>query len=108
MPEWISRTIQVKDMPEGYFRERLLEYAETPEATVIVVAKHGAIGDWAAYCGWPSDVRPEIQADPDFRYYLAHLRNVEGVLTEGDKLSRDEASALFTDASEWPPKTYRP
>lgn len=105
---WIEKTMKISDLPAGYFRERLLEMAVSPETEVIVVAKHGYVDDWAAYIGWPMHVKNDFLVDPMNQYYLATLRDGLGVVAGGDKLQRDEAIAIFTDTSEWPPDRYRP
>jgi len=42
-----AKKIEVQDLPEGYFKERLLEIAKAPTSKVWVVAKDGMIGDIA-------------------------------------------------------------
>jgi hypothetical protein len=101
----ISKTIAIKDLPEGYFKERLTELCIDTSPVVIVVAMDGQIGDWAAYIGWPTfaAIKPEHRNN-DIAYYCFTTGEAEMVAMYGDKLSRDEAIHIFPKLLE---KVYR-
>ena len=110
--ESVYQFVAVANLPPGYYRDCLLEIVENPIVRVPIVAKAGAIGDWAAYIGWPpsvTDIKPEIRA-VDLRsvdYCTSHLGHPEGALRNGDKLSEAEATALFPDMAAWSTMGYR-
>jgi hypothetical protein len=100
-----TKQVAIKDLPEGYFKERLTELATSPDVEVCVVATKGGYEDWAAYLGWPrsiNDIKPEAQENA--RYYVARMSNPAGVASHGDKLSAKEAKFLWP----WIGLKYRP
>lgn len=101
-------TVKVCDLPEGYYKGRLSEMVVNSDVRVWVVAEEGSIGDWAAYIGWPqfNEIRPECRS-PEVMYYTTSHRLPEDVMALGDKLSREEAVALFPDFNDLCPAGYR-
>jgi hypothetical protein len=100
-----TKEISVKDLPAGYFKDRLTEFVLDTQSTVKVVAVNGAVGDWAAYIGWPEfdALKPHYQTD-DFAYNCTMTGGFDQVADHGDKLSCEEASAIFTALK---PERYR-
>lgn len=97
-PRWVAVEVPVSELPPGYFGERLQVLAASPDETVIVVAKHGQIGDWACYVGWPKALKSDEAAKYpayELEFYQANMTTIEGVLLHGDKLSEGEARAIF-------------
>lgn len=89
--------IKIKDLPEGYFKERLTDICVSPDVEVHVVAKLGYINDWAAYIGFPQllgEVKPQHQSDLAL-YLISGLYEPEDVEARGDKLGEEEACLLF-------------
>jgi hypothetical protein len=99
----VIRWVQVRDLPEGYFRERLTSMCEIEDAYVCVIAKPGHCEDWSAYIGWPryEHLTPEMRVQPSTSYYCTSVRLPIDVMHHGDKLSADEAIALFPGMHSW-------
>ncbi len=96
----LDKTVRVADLPAGYFSETFKKMVTDPEvADVVVVASIGHADDWAAYVGWPArrDLTSEVQDRPSTMYYCAVVRDAFGVAKHGDKLSKEEARALFPE-----------
>ena len=88
-------------------REFFEKVCVSTQAKVFVVAKEGAVKDWACYIGWP--VIETIMESERYRIgaesYCAQLDNPVGVLSNGDKLNEQEALMLFPN---WEHLKYRP
>jgi hypothetical protein len=100
-----SKTIAIKDLPDGYFKEQLTKFANE-EAEVNVVVVMGFADDWAAYIGWPSfdQIKPEHKDNDSIQYYCRAVRAAQHVADHGDKLSKREACAIFPAMN---PERYR-
>ena len=89
--------LRVSDLPECYFKERLVDLVKDPdESDVWVVAVEGVISDWTAYVGWPlsSQLKAE-RLNEDTFYYSTQHRAPGQVAERGDKLSYATAKAIF-------------
>ena len=92
-----SKQVAVKDLPDGWFKERLMVIAKSQENKVWVVAKDGFIGDWACYIGFPDEMSEYgITQDPS-GWYRHQLTNWLGVMRNGDKVDEATARALFPE-----------
>jgi len=97
MSETISTQFEVQELPDGWFKERLMLIAKSPSSKVWVVAKDGNIGDWACYIGFPDELSDYgITQDPS-GWYRHELTNQYGVLRHGDKVDEATARALFPE-----------
>ena len=92
-----AKKIEVQDLPEGYFKERLLEIAKAPTSKVWVVAKDGMIGDWACYIGWPDELSEYGEKQDETGWYRHELTHWQGVLRHGDKVDEAFARSIFTE-----------
>jgi hypothetical protein len=71
----------VKDLPTGFFKERLTELVKDPTiADVWLVAEEGFINDWAAYIGWPDLDQIVLEECPNAPYYCSAVRTPVQVL----------------------------
>lgn len=100
----IGREVTVADLPDGYFKERLLRAVKSPEsATVWAVAVLGTNRDYAVYVGCPhiDEVVPEHQENyahyQSGVVYQQGLETKAGTSSNGDKVSEAEARSLFGD-----------
>lgn len=92
--------VKIADLPQGYYKEQLLTFAENDQATVWVVAVPGNNEDWSAYIGWPEfeHLKPEFQKfGGNAEYYSGLTADTVGTASYGDKLSEREARELFKD-----------
>lgn len=107
--EAVYKRVSIEDLPSGYFRERLLQMVIKPQAQVYVVAKPGYSGDWTAYIGWPmfAELIAEIREQDSTDYYTRELTHPQGVMRHGDKLSYQEAEALFPEIASCALNGYR-
>lgn len=83
----VELLIPIELLPDCYARECLLKIALLPYELVYVVAKAGYAEDWSAYIGYP------IVAGRKTEY--RNLTTAAGVLSNGDKLDKAIAEALF-------------
>jgi len=97
MPRRITRSMAVKELPDGYFKEQLLKLAATPETPVLIVAVIGYANDWTACIGWPLDLSGYGRRQDPSGYYQATFNDYEGVANSGDKLDEDTARAIFNN-----------
>ena len=95
-----ARHICIKDLPQGYFKERLMQIAKAPTSKVWVVAKDGMIGDWACYIGWPDEVSEYGSTQDPTGWYRQQLTHWQGVMRNGDKVDKATARALFPEKAE--------
>jgi hypothetical protein len=94
------KALTVKNLPPGYFKERLTTLVRDPSAaTVPIVAITGHVNDFAVYIGWPdvNQLTPEAQQVVDYAYYAKTRCSFDGAKRYGDKISEREARALFPD-----------
>ena len=89
-------TIPISELPDCYAKEQLCELVIDPKTTYVnVVAKAGGI-DWAAYIGFPTNI---MEIRPEYRetnqYYVDCVSTPEQVKSNGDKLDKKTALALF-------------
>jgi len=102
------KSCTVAELPECEAKEFFTKLVRDPNVAIVhIVAKEGAIGDWAAYIGWPglAQLKVEEQANPDYIWYCTQLHRPEDVLGAGDKLDADTARTLFPN---WASMQYRP
>jgi hypothetical protein len=93
-----AKKIQIKDLPESYFREQLMLIAKTPEEEVWIVAKSGGRGDdWSAYIGWPKYLSAYGEEMDPTLYYRTMLASISGVESNDDKLDEVTAKLVFPD-----------
>jgi hypothetical protein len=101
-----ARTVTVSKLPDGYFKERLCDFVIDPEKTMVqVIAIVGMVRDFAVYIGWPRfDELKQSEQNDDMAYYCEMVHDADGVASNGDKVSEQEARALFP---EYDDKVYR-
>lgn len=100
----ISKQVEVQELPESYFKERLMLIAKSPSSKVWVVAKDGVIHDWACYIGFPDEMSEYgITQDPT-GWYRQQLTHWQGVLRNGDKVDEATARTLFPEKAS---QSYR-
>ena len=92
----IYRYISIRDLPEGYFKEQLTKLVEDDKTQVCVVGVCSGGPDWAAYIGWPAFhlLKREHQSSHN-EYYSKHVKELEDVKNQGDKLPEDDAREIF-------------
>jgi hypothetical protein len=93
------KEVQIKDLPEGYYRGQLEQLVQNQHTKVVVVAKEGYNNDWAAYIGWPQlhELKPQYQASGNYEYYCERVHRPQDVADRGDKFPENEARELFPD-----------
>jgi hypothetical protein len=92
-----SQFIPIRELPECYHKNLLLEMAVDEEVSVQVVAVAGCDNDWACYIGFPTrlaDIKPERRSTSIARY-VEHVSQIADVARSGDKLDADTAVAIF-------------
>jgi len=99
-----SKEICIRDLPECYAKESLLKICVIPENKVWVVAKAGAVGDWACYIGFPKLGDMAYPARFSCKWYAFNVQTPEQVLSNGDKLDQSAAEAIFP---EWKERKWR-
>lgn len=82
----IELLIPIELLPGGP-KEALLRLATSTAVRVYVVARTGYANDWSAYIGYP------LQTSQPHEYDM--LTFPEGVASNGDKLDKATAEALF-------------
>jgi hypothetical protein len=97
----IVKHVKLKDLHDCYMKQQLIVLAPSEESEVILVAKEGQIGDWAAYSGWPI---PCLRSRGEAAYYSELFSTFEGVLSNGDKMDEDDARKIFPEFKDF---TYR-
>lgn len=100
MSESLSKQVEVQDLPDGWFKERLMLIAKSPSSNVWVVAKDGTIGDWACYIGYPDEVSEYGASQDDTGWYRQALTHPHGVMDYGDKVDEATARALFPEKAD--------
>jgi len=101
------REVIISQLPECFFKEVLSSMVvDADKSNVVVVARLGVIGDWAAYIGYPAfDNLSEWHKNREnIQYYCNTLRTPSQVSAYGDKLDREVAEQLFP---EWSYRRYR-
>lgn len=107
-----SQRVTIASLLEGEVKTYLTEIVKDENTQVWAVAKEAESGmDWAAYHGHPAlaDCK-ESETPQDAAYlvwYAEHTNTPEGTLRFGDKLSEEEARALFK-GEPWDALPYRP
>lgn len=99
------RCLSISQLPDSYFKQQLIDLVmDANRAMVNVVATKGSI-DWAAYIGFPSieNLKPE-KINSNTIYYCCSVQDLEGVASNGDKLSEADAIFLFPQYKD---KVYR-
>jgi len=95
-----KRQVRVNDLPPGYFKGQLEQLVKDPASAVVwVVAKEGYAKDWAAYIGFPplEQLKEKFRTSDNYIYYCTRVHFSGDVASRGDKLSQQEAEALFPE-----------
>jgi len=93
-----NKQVIIADLPPGYFKEQLVKFVIDPKTTLVwVVAVAGdGLRDWSAYIGHPDIELVKDEYRENFEPYKdSYLNTPAGVRRVGDKLSEEEARALF-------------
>lgn len=103
----VALHIKVKDLPEGYFKERLMLIALNHDTEVWVVATFGWVNDWSAYIGWPAELSEYGDKQDTTHWYRLHLSTEGGTENNGDKISEAEAKEVFKNYPNIVKLSYR-
>lgn len=97
----LAKCIRIEDLPDCFYKERLFDMVDDTKRTLWVVGKPGKNEDWSAYIGHPdiSAWKPEHVEDM-LSYMMSRLHRPEGTMSNGDKLPKAAARALFPEFAE--------
>jgi hypothetical protein len=109
-PKKLWARIRLKDYPDTPRKIDFERLAVSGESEIIIAVSIGWANDWSAYSGWPLPCKASGNSEYYMDLFSGLFSGPEGVFSNGDKLSEEDAKLLFpvSDFPELADLRYRP